>query len=236
MEIQLFFSISILPLIASKRWNFSNNLDFSGKIVAKLRLRSHFLSICNNMAVKQQINHLHNGIFHSINLCCYFSILLVSLDTITFLDTHVCMFFLLLAVIWSKFYENPEWKDWVTQKNTYKNLCQGHHFFGCTPSLLCHVLSLFPSTPCLSPTSVLRRKNFFLLPCLQPLLAFFALYPHLIFYDGQLIKSRQLLWCLLIKISEQKKITIIKRSTAAVMVNTKFNYLLKVLKAEKTSR
>ena len=41
--------------------------------MAKSLLRSHFVSICNNMTVKQHINHgaiqklcyLHNGIFHS---------------------------------------------------------------------------------------------------------------------------------------------------------------------------
>ena len=79
---QLFFSISILSSTVSKRWNFPDNLDFKGKIVAKFRL-SHFVLICNNMIVKQQINHgtiekvchLHNGIFHSNDLCCTFSIL-----------------------------------------------------------------------------------------------------------------------------------------------------------------
>ena len=48
---------------------------------------SHFLSVCNNMTVKQHINHeaiqkvcqFYNGIFHSINLCHTFSILLYHL-------------------------------------------------------------------------------------------------------------------------------------------------------------
>ena len=44
-EIQLFFSISIISSIALKRWNFPDNLDFSGKIMAKIIIRSHFLSI-----------------------------------------------------------------------------------------------------------------------------------------------------------------------------------------------
>ena len=35
MEIQLLFSISILPSVALKRWNFPDNLDFKGKVVAK---------------------------------------------------------------------------------------------------------------------------------------------------------------------------------------------------------
>ena len=71
MGIPLFFSVSILPSLALKRWNFPDNLDFKGKIVAKFYCRSHFLSICNNMTVKQHINHgaiqkvchLHNGVF-----------------------------------------------------------------------------------------------------------------------------------------------------------------------------
>ena len=84
MEIQLFFSISILPLTASKDWNFPDNLDFKGKI----DLKRHLFSICNNMTVKTHINlhialqkvcHLHNGIFHSINLCHILSILLYHL-------------------------------------------------------------------------------------------------------------------------------------------------------------
>ena len=44
--------------------------------MAKFLLKSHFLSICNNMIVKQHINHgaiqkvchLHNGICPSVNL------------------------------------------------------------------------------------------------------------------------------------------------------------------------
>ena len=39
LEIQLFFSISI-PFIVLKR-----NMDFKGTIVAKLLIRSHFLSL-----------------------------------------------------------------------------------------------------------------------------------------------------------------------------------------------
>ena len=56
MKIQLLFSISILPSIALKRGNFPDNLEFKGKTVAKFLLRSHFLSICNNMTVKQHSN------------------------------------------------------------------------------------------------------------------------------------------------------------------------------------
>ena len=35
LEIQLYFSISIIPSIESKRWNFPGNFDFKGKIVVK---------------------------------------------------------------------------------------------------------------------------------------------------------------------------------------------------------
>ena len=51
-EIPLFSTILILPLILLKRWNFPNNLDFKGKIEAKFLIRSHFLSIWNNMTKK----------------------------------------------------------------------------------------------------------------------------------------------------------------------------------------
>ena len=84
LEIELFFSIMILPSIALKRWNIPDNLEYKGKVVAKFFLRSRFLFICNNMTVKQQINHgviqkvylMRNEIFHSINLCHTFSVLL----------------------------------------------------------------------------------------------------------------------------------------------------------------
>ena len=74
------FSISILPSIALKRWNFPYNLDFIGKIVVKFLIRSHL----RNMTIKQQIKlggiqkvcHLHNGIFHPIHLCQFCSKLL----------------------------------------------------------------------------------------------------------------------------------------------------------------
>ena len=115
----------------------------------------------------------------------------MSLDTIAFLGIHVCIsnpcwqssgiiiklqilcsyliytdrlldvFFLLLAVILSELHENPRRKVWVTEKSTPKNLCEGHHFFGCTPSFLCHSLSPFSSTHSLSSTPILcRKKNF----------------------------------------------------------------------------
>ena len=43
LEIQLFSSISILPSITLKGWNFPDSFDFKGKIVAKFLIRSHFL-------------------------------------------------------------------------------------------------------------------------------------------------------------------------------------------------
>ena len=39
------------------------------------------------------------------------------------------VFFLLLAVILSELREKPKRKDWVTEKSTQKNLCEGYHFF-----------------------------------------------------------------------------------------------------------
>ena len=47
-EIQLFFSISILLSIVLKLWNFPDNFDFKGKVVAKFLWRKHFLSIYDN--------------------------------------------------------------------------------------------------------------------------------------------------------------------------------------------
>ena len=45
MEIQLFFNILIFPSVVLKLWNVPDNFDFKGKIVTKLLLRKHFLSI-----------------------------------------------------------------------------------------------------------------------------------------------------------------------------------------------
>ena len=55
--------------------------------------------------------------------------------------------FLLLAVMLLEFHEKPRRKYWVIDRSTLKNLCETHHFFGCTPSLLCRFLSLFSYIP-----------------------------------------------------------------------------------------
>ena len=54
LEIQLFFSISLLPSIALKRWNFPGNLDFKvkGKIMVKFLIRSLLLLKINKMTMK----------------------------------------------------------------------------------------------------------------------------------------------------------------------------------------
>ena len=81
-------------------------------------------------------------------------------------DTRVGFFlnvlYLLLAVILSELYEKPRRKkDWVREKSTKKNLCERHHCFDCTPSLLCHFLlfslsTLLPKwhTCCMTPTKI----------------------------------------------------------------------------------
>ena len=72
----------------------------------------------------------------------------------SFLD----VFFLLLAVILSELHEKPRSnKDWVTEKSTYINLCERHHFFDCTPSFLCHFLLPSSSTPSPFPIDVLAQ-------------------------------------------------------------------------------
>ena len=58
-------------MVSSMAENFPDKWDFKRKVLAKILL------ICNNVTMKQEINyetpqkvfHLHNGIFHSINLC-----------------------------------------------------------------------------------------------------------------------------------------------------------------------
>ena len=70
------------------------------------------------------------------------------------------VFFMLLAVI-SELHEKSRRRLSYRTKSTQKNLCEGHHFFRCTPSFSCHFLSLFSSTPSLSSTAILRRKKNF---------------------------------------------------------------------------
>ena len=41
-------------------------------------------------------------------------------------------------------------------------MCEGHYFFGCILSFLCHFCYLFWSTPSLFLTPILRRKNILL--------------------------------------------------------------------------
>ena len=81
-----------------------------------------------------------------IFLCKYY---IVISDTLT--DSFLDVFFLLLAVILSELQEKPRRKVCVTKKITQKNLCEGHHFFNCTPSVLyvifCCLLHLFSPLP-----------------------------------------------------------------------------------------
>ena len=70
-------------------------------------------------------------------------------------DRLLDVFFLLLTVILSEFHEKLRKKNSVTEKSTWKNLCEGHHFFGCAPTFLCYFLSLFSSTPSPYPSDIL---------------------------------------------------------------------------------
>ena len=63
LKFNYFFSILILPSIALKRWNFTDNLDFKGKIVAKFTKVTF-----SQYKIIWQKCHLHNGIFHHIQL------------------------------------------------------------------------------------------------------------------------------------------------------------------------
>ena len=58
-------------------------------------------------------------------------------------DRILDVFFLLLAKKLSQFHEKPIRKDCVTEKSTLKNLCDGHHYFGCMSSFLCLFFRLF---------------------------------------------------------------------------------------------
>ena len=61
----------------------------------------------------------------------------------TLVGSFLDVLFLLLALIFSGFREKPRRnKDWVTEKSTYNNLCEGHAFFDCKPYFLCDFLLL----------------------------------------------------------------------------------------------
>ena len=68
-------------------------------------------------------------------------------------DRLLDVFFLLLVIILSEFYENPRTENSVRKKFTQKNLSEGHHSFGSTPSFLWHFLPLFSSTLSLSSSA-----------------------------------------------------------------------------------
>ena len=136
LETQLFFSISIFPLIALERWIFPDNSDFKGNIVLAFLLRSHFLSIYNNITIKKQINHeaiekvshLHNGICHSNNLCQFYSMI----SPVLFIKNN-------------KLWYNSLKGNIELQKKAHRRIYLRKFiiFFGCTRSFLCHFLSLF---------------------------------------------------------------------------------------------
>ena len=107
---------------------------------------------------KQPTLTKYNIFWQIITFFCKYYI--VTSDTLAgfFLD----VFLLLLAVILSELELQIELnKDWVTEKRTQKNLCEGYHFFDCTPSFLCHFLllsscTLLPKwrTCCMAPIKI----------------------------------------------------------------------------------
>ena len=116
---------------------------------------------------KEVENHIfrHNWIFRHISMykqptltkygnyifSCKYDIVISHIPVGSFLD----VLFFLPTVILSELHERPRRKDWVTEKSTQKNLCEGNHFFDWTPSFLCHFLSLSLSSPSPFPIGVL---------------------------------------------------------------------------------
>ena len=65
----------------------------------------------------------------------------------TLVGSFLNVLLLLLSVILTGPHEKPRRnKDWVTEKSTLKNLCEGHHFCEFTPFFLCHFVLLSSST------------------------------------------------------------------------------------------
>ena len=65
----------------------------------------------------------------------------------TLLGSFLDVLFFLLTLTLAELHEKPRRKDSVTEKSTSENLREGHHFFDCTPSSLCHFLLLSLSSP-----------------------------------------------------------------------------------------
>ena len=69
-----------------------------------------------------------------ITFLCKYNIVVSDTLVGSFLD----VLFLLFAVILSGFHEKPSRnRDWITEKNTYKNLCEGHDVLDGTSCFLC---------------------------------------------------------------------------------------------------
>ena len=105
-----------------------------------------------NQIFRHNWNFRHTCVYKQPTLTSSGIIMFLCKIYIVISDTLVGFFldvlFLLLAVILSELYEKPKRnKDWVTEKSTKKNLCEGHRFFDCTPSFLCRFLMLSSSTP-----------------------------------------------------------------------------------------
>ena len=64
----------------------------------------------------------------------------------TLIDSWMC-FYCCSLYHYQRFMRNQKGKVELQKKSTQKNLCVGHHFFGYTPTFLCHILSFFRLLP-----------------------------------------------------------------------------------------
>ena len=122
--------------------------------VISTEVKSHIM--INNWSVRHTccINNPHWQISEIIKFFCKYYILISDTLVGSFLDE----LFLLLAVILSHLHEKPRRnEDWGTEKSTYKNLWEGHHFRDCTPSFLYHFLLLSSFTPSHFPSDVIAK-------------------------------------------------------------------------------
>ena len=61
----------------------------------------------------------------------------------TLVGSFLDVLFLLLAGILSELHKKPRRKDWLTEKSTSKNLCEGYHLFDYTSFFLCLFVAVF---------------------------------------------------------------------------------------------
>ena len=132
----------------------------SHQVILKQKIK--FLDTTEFLDTHVWIDNPHWQNSRIIIFLCKYDIVILDKLLGSFLD----VFFFLLTVILSELHEKPRLSY---GKKTWKKLCEGHYFFDCTNSFLCHFLLLFLSSPFPYPLDVFAEwplKRCIILRCL----------------------------------------------------------------------